>query len=210
MKEELLRPSTSKMKLVSKCTSLGEHKGIRVKIASVAPTSYLSSSSSSSYQILPSRLVNIVVITISRGRFLRFFHKPSSSICLHFFSIVQQCRTLFLNISFASYRLIMLHCFLISKQFVIRQTDNSRKQIIFTETSAISCWFHSVPINKHCQKETIVETVKYSEISLHKTCFPWPARPSISRRKQTHREGHTLEHDNLITIPSEVQATKWY
>lgn len=40
--------------------------------------------------------------------------------------------------------------------------------------------------------------VIYREISLHKTRFPWPAR-SVSRRKQTHREGRTLEHDSAIT-----------
>lgn len=36
------------------------------------------------------------------------------------------------------------------------------------------------------------------------------ASTSVSRRKQTHREGRTLERDNSITIPSEVQATEWY
>lgn len=58
-------------------------------------------------------------------------------------------------------------------------------------------------------EKTIVEMAIYREISLRKARFPWPAR-SVSRCKQTHREGRTLEHDNSITIPSEVQATKRY
>lgn len=116
---------------------------------SVRRTSYLSSSSSSSYRILPSRLINIVVITISRWCFLRFFHKPSSSMS----SLLFVDSSTVSNTFFASYSwLITPHCPLISVIcHHVKLTTRANKY--YSAKHPISFRFHSVPINKHCRRE---------------------------------------------------------
>lgn len=80
----------------------------------------------------------------------------------------------------------------------------TRGQIIFIKTSAISFWFHSVLVANIIRKKRSSEN---SEIPLHKTLLTDITR-NVSRRKQTHREGHTHKHDsdNLIAVSSEVRS----
>lgn len=98
LKEKSLRLATSSTPrswLVSKCTRLGEHKDIRVKIMSVTPVSYLSdfllffvsNSAFSSYQYCRNNNLAMVFFDSFINLRPRCLHSSSS--------IVQQCQTLF-------------------------------------------------------------------------------------------------------------------
>lgn len=128
MKEELPRPSTSKMEISFRVYESRRAQGYS-RQDSVRRTDVLSlsSSSSPSYRILPSRLVNIVVITM-------MLFDSFINLVLHVlasFSTVQQ-NTFFSRIFLcASYSRVNYTSVFFDKQ-TICQTDNSRKhKIIF-------------------------------------------------------------------------------